>query len=87
MLLDDILTFMPSRHILGNKREWCFTCEFEGLVLKAKGGNSPLSPVRLLSQIENKSNLGHGRQEDAHEFLRCYCLFLVFYVVTIIKFV
>ncbi|KAI3508869.1 hypothetical protein L1887_23889 [Cichorium endivia] len=54
-----------------NKREWCFTCEFEGLVLKGKNGNSPLSPIRILSQIENiGSNLGHGRQEDAHEFLR-----------------
>ncbi|KAI3776666.1 hypothetical protein L1987_46454 [Smallanthus sonchifolius] len=54
-----------------DKRDWCFTCEFEGLVLKAKNGNSSLSPVRILSQIENiGSSLGHGREEDAHEFLR-----------------
>ncbi|KVI06756.1 ubiquitin carboxyl-terminal hydrolase 16-like [Cynara cardunculus var. scolymus] len=54
-----------------DKREWCFACEFEGLVLKAKDGTSPLSPIRILSQIENiGSNLGHGREEDAHEFLR-----------------
>ncbi|KAL4556482.1 hypothetical protein LXL04_039137 [Taraxacum kok-saghyz] len=55
-----------------NKRGWCFTCELEGLVLKgAKSGSSPLSPIRILSQIQNiGSNLGHGRQEDAHEFLR-----------------
>ncbi|XP_071712014.1 ubiquitin carboxyl-terminal hydrolase 17-like [Rutidosis leptorrhynchoides] len=54
-----------------DKRDWCFTCEFEGLVLKAKSGNSPLSPIRILSQIESiGSGIGHGRQEDAHEFLR-----------------
>ncbi|KAJ9545362.1 hypothetical protein OSB04_025069 [Centaurea solstitialis] len=54
-----------------DKRDWCFACEFEGLVLKAKDGTSPLSPIRILSQIENiGSNLGHGREEDAHEFLR-----------------
>ncbi|XP_068637483.1 ubiquitin carboxyl-terminal hydrolase 17-like [Aristolochia californica] len=48
------------------KKEWCFTCEFESLLLKAKEGKSPLSPVGVLSQI----NLGHGKEEDAHEFLR-----------------
>ncbi|KAL4556481.1 hypothetical protein LXL04_039136 [Taraxacum kok-saghyz] len=55
-----------------NKRGWCFACELEGLVVKAaKSGNSPVSPIRILSQIQNiGSNLGHGRQEDAHEFLR-----------------
>ncbi|KAK9069517.1 hypothetical protein SSX86_011421 [Deinandra increscens subsp. villosa] len=54
-----------------DKRDWCFTCEFEGLVLKAKNGNSSISPIRILSQIENiGSSLNHGREEDAHEFLR-----------------
>ncbi|KAJ0795970.1 putative ubiquitinyl hydrolase 1 [Helianthus annuus] len=54
-----------------DKRERCFTCELEGLVMKAKDGNSPLSPVRILTHIENiGSNLGHGKEEDAHEFLR-----------------
>lgn len=58
--------------MLGGKRDWCFTCEFEGLVLKAKSGNSSLSPIRILSQIENiGSSLNQGREEDAHEFLRC----------------
>ncbi|GKB34813.1 ubiquitin carboxyl-terminal hydrolase 17-like protein, partial [Tanacetum coccineum] len=53
------------------KRDWCFTCEFEALVLKSKNGNSSLSTNRIYSQIENiGSNLGHGREEDAHEFLR-----------------
>nr|GEW80069.1 ubiquitin carboxyl-terminal hydrolase 17-like [Tanacetum cinerariifolium] len=54
-----------------DKKGWCFTCELEGLVMKAKGGYSPLSPIRLLTHIENiGSHLGHGKEEDAHEFLR-----------------
>ncbi|KAF5456010.1 hypothetical protein F2P56_025528 [Juglans regia] len=53
------------------KKEGCFTCEFESLILKAKEGNSPLSPIGILSQLQNiGSQLGHGREEDAHEFLR-----------------
>lgn len=52
-------------------KEWCFTCEFESLILKAKEGSGPLSPIRILSHIENiGSHLGYGREEDAHEFLR-----------------
>lgn len=53
------------------KRDWCFTCELEWLVLKAKEGDSPLSPSRIISQIQKVgSHLGNGREEDAHEFLR-----------------
>nr|DAD22090.1 TPA_asm: hypothetical protein HUJ06_023553 [Nelumbo nucifera] len=53
------------------KKEWCFTCEFEALILRAREGKSPLSPIGILSQIQNiGSHLGHGREEDAHEFLR-----------------
>ncbi|XP_043709597.1 ubiquitin carboxyl-terminal hydrolase 17-like isoform X2 [Telopea speciosissima] len=53
------------------KKVWCFTCEFEDLILKAKEGKSPLSPIGILSQIQSiGSHLGCGREEDAHEFLR-----------------
>ncbi|XP_052189322.1 ubiquitin carboxyl-terminal hydrolase 16 [Diospyros lotus] len=53
------------------RKEWCFTCEFESLMLKAKGGTLSLSPVAMLSQIRNiGSQLGNWREEDAHEFLR-----------------
>ncbi|KAM1734507.1 hypothetical protein ACFX11_019976 [Malus domestica] len=53
------------------KKEWCFMCEFESLVSKAKEGSSPLSPMRILSQLRKiGSQLGNGREEDAHEFLR-----------------
>ncbi|KAK6237921.1 hypothetical protein QUC31_003390 [Theobroma cacao] len=53
------------------KKEWCFICEFECLILKAKEGESPLSPIRILSKIQKiGSHLGPGKEEDAHEFLR-----------------
>ncbi|KAH7524756.1 hypothetical protein FEM48_Zijuj06G0153100 [Ziziphus jujuba var. spinosa] len=53
------------------KKEWCFACEFESLILKVKEGKSPLSPIGILSQLQNGgSQLGNGREEDAHEFLR-----------------
>ncbi|XP_010266094.1 PREDICTED: ubiquitin carboxyl-terminal hydrolase 17-like [Nelumbo nucifera] len=53
------------------KKEWCFTCEFEDLIMKARERKSQLSPIRILSQLQNiGSHLGQGREEDAHEFLR-----------------
>ncbi|KAL5102536.1 hypothetical protein RYX36_006863 [Vicia faba] len=52
-------------------KKWCFTCEFESLILKSKDTKSPLSPIGILSQLQNiGSQLGNGREEDAHEFLR-----------------
>lgn len=54
------------------KNGWCFICEFEYLIQKAKEGNNPLSPIGILSKIHKiGSRLGHGKEEDAHEFLRC----------------
>ncbi|XP_061350061.1 ubiquitin carboxyl-terminal hydrolase 17-like [Gastrolobium bilobum] len=52
-------------------KKWCFTCEFESLILKSKDTKSPLSPMAILSQLKNiGSELRNGREEDAHEFLR-----------------
>ncbi|CAJ1971680.1 unnamed protein product [Sphenostylis stenocarpa] len=52
-------------------KKWCFTCEFESLILKSKDTKSSISPVGILSQLQNVgSQLGNGREEDAHEFLR-----------------
>ncbi|CAL0317838.1 unnamed protein product [Lupinus luteus] len=52
-------------------RKWCFVCEFQNLILKSKDTKSPLSPIGILSQLHNiGSQLGNGREEDAHEFLR-----------------
>ncbi|KAK9231494.1 hypothetical protein WN943_021730 [Citrus x changshan-huyou] len=54
------------------KKGWCFICEFERLILNAKDGSYPVSPIGILSKIQKiGSHLGHGREEDAHEFLRC----------------
>lgn len=52
-------------------KKWCFTCEFESLILKSKDTKFPLSPIGILSQLQSiGSQLGNGREEDAHEFLR-----------------
>ncbi|CAL0315559.1 unnamed protein product [Lupinus luteus] len=52
-------------------KKWCFICEFENLILKSKYTKAPLSPMGILSQLQNiGSQLGNGREEDAHEFLR-----------------
>ncbi|XP_058221282.1 ubiquitin carboxyl-terminal hydrolase 17 isoform X1 [Rhododendron vialii] len=53
------------------RKQWCFTCEFESLIMKAKEGSTPLSPIGILSQIQNIGrHFSNGREEDAHEFLR-----------------
>uniref|UniRef100_A0A2N9ENU9 USP domain-containing protein n=1 Tax=Fagus sylvatica TaxID=28930 RepID=A0A2N9ENU9_FAGSY len=45
--------------------------EIGGKYKKAREGYSPLSPIGILSKIHKiGSHLGHGREEDAHEFLR-----------------
>ncbi|KAE9615213.1 putative ubiquitinyl hydrolase 1 [Lupinus albus] len=52
-------------------KKWCFICEFENLILKSKDTEAPLSPMSILSQLQNiGSQLCSGREEDAHEFLR-----------------
>ncbi|KAK4390104.1 Ubiquitin carboxyl-terminal hydrolase 16, partial [Sesamum angolense] len=64
--------FIEGIHLKACERKgWCFTCEFEKLVKKAKEGNSPLSLVSIMSQMQCiGSHMGNGREEDAHEFLR-----------------
>ncbi|KAE9595980.1 hypothetical protein Lal_00030870 [Lupinus albus] len=52
-------------------KKWCFICEFEKMILKSKYTEAPLSPMGILSQLQNIGcQLGNGREEDAHEFLR-----------------
>lgn len=59
--------------ILGAPKKWCFTCEFERLILKSKDTKSPLSPMSIISHLQNiGSQLSNGREEDAHEFLRYF---------------
>ncbi|XP_013599821.1 PREDICTED: ubiquitin carboxyl-terminal hydrolase 19-like [Brassica oleracea var. oleracea] len=60
----------------GHKREcrrndWCFFCEFETHLERANMSRFPFSPMNIISRLPNiGGNLGHGRQEDAHELMR-----------------
>uniref|UniRef100_A0A2P2LAU1 Uncharacterized protein MANES_16G133800 n=1 Tax=Rhizophora mucronata TaxID=61149 RepID=A0A2P2LAU1_RHIMU len=51
--------------------DWCFLCVFQGHVERASQSLHPFSPIDILSRLPNiGGNLGYGRQEDAHEFMR-----------------
>ncbi|KAF5748095.1 hypothetical protein HS088_TW04G00044 [Tripterygium wilfordii] len=60
----------------GHKREcrrndWCFLCDFQDHVERTSQSQLPFSPMNILSRLPNiGGNLGYGRQEDAHEFMR-----------------
>ncbi|KAI3453973.1 hypothetical protein Pfo_010636 [Paulownia fortunei] len=60
----------------GHKKEcqmddWCFLCEFQTHVERASQSITPFSPINILSRLPNiGGNLGYGKQEDAHEFMR-----------------
>ncbi|KAB1219899.1 Ubiquitin carboxyl-terminal hydrolase 18 [Morella rubra] len=55
----------------GNRNDWCFLCEFETHVERASQSLQAFSPINILSRLPNiGGNLGYGRQEDAHEFMR-----------------
>ncbi|KAK3133561.1 hypothetical protein QOZ80_6AG0538070 [Eleusine coracana subsp. coracana] len=54
-----------------SKKEWCFMCELEKLIIEGKREKSPVSPTGILSHLhEIGHSFGQGREEDAHEFLR-----------------
>ncbi|CAL5063980.1 unnamed protein product [Urochloa decumbens] len=54
-----------------SKKEWCFMCELEKVMTEGKCGKAPVSPTGILSHLnEIGTSFGHGREEDAHEFLR-----------------
>ncbi|GAV77829.1 UCH domain-containing protein/zf-MYND domain-containing protein [Cephalotus follicularis] len=53
------------------RNDWCFLCEFQAHVERASQSQHPFSPISILSRLPNiGGNLGYGRQEDAHEFMR-----------------
>ncbi|KAJ9184134.1 hypothetical protein P3X46_007905 [Hevea brasiliensis] len=60
----------------GHQREcghndWCFLCEFQEHVERVSKNSHSFSPMSILSRLPNiGGNLGYGRQEDAHEFMR-----------------
>lgn len=66
-----LLMLAVIKNYLGRSRDWCLICEFECLMRKGQELKCPLSPVGILSQIQRiGSHLSHGREEDAHDFLR-----------------
>ncbi|PUZ59696.1 hypothetical protein GQ55_4G063100 [Panicum hallii var. hallii] len=60
-----------SRECSTRHEDWCFLCELQCHVQRASESIHPFSPVNILSHLPNiGGNLGYGRQEDAHEFMR-----------------
>lgn len=53
------------------RNEWCFLCELQMHMERASRGQQPFSPINILSRLPSiGGNLGYGKQEDAHEFMR-----------------
>ncbi|XP_010259741.1 PREDICTED: uncharacterized protein LOC104599075 [Nelumbo nucifera] len=53
------------------RNDWCFLCELQTHVERASQSLHPFSPINILSRLPNiGGNLGYGKQEDAHEFMR-----------------
>ncbi|KAE8786849.1 Ubiquitin carboxyl-terminal hydrolase 19 [Hordeum vulgare] len=51
--------------------DWCFLCELQSHIQKAIDSVHAFAPMNILSRLRNiGGNLGFGRQEDAHEFMR-----------------
>ncbi|KAF3775482.1 Ubiquitin carboxyl-terminal hydrolase 19 [Nymphaea thermarum] len=56
---------------IGSRNDWCFLCELQTHVHRVRHSVHPFSPINILSRIPNiGGNLGYGKQEDAHEFMR-----------------
>ncbi|KAL7187318.1 hypothetical protein ACSBR1_037393 [Camellia fascicularis] len=53
------------------RNDWCFLCEFQTHVERSSESRHPFSPINILSRLSNiGGDLGYGKQEDAHEFMR-----------------
>ncbi|KAL5699328.1 ubiquitinyl hydrolase 1 [Ranunculus cassubicifolius] len=53
------------------RNDWCFLCELESHVKRTRDSRGPFSPINILSRLPHiGGNLGYGKQEDAHEFMR-----------------
>ncbi|KAL5559571.1 hypothetical protein UlMin_035782 [Ulmus minor] len=51
--------------------DWCFLCEFQTHLERVSQSSQAFSPTNIISRLPNiGGNLGYGRQEDAHEFMR-----------------
>ncbi|XP_042391460.1 ubiquitin carboxyl-terminal hydrolase 18-like [Zingiber officinale] len=59
------------RECVRKHNDWCFLCELQVHIKRASESSDPFSPLNILSRLPNiGGNLGYGRQEDAHEFMR-----------------
>ncbi|KAI8014696.1 Ubiquitin carboxyl-terminal hydrolase 18 [Camellia lanceoleosa] len=57
------------------RNDWCFLCEFQTHVERSSESRHPFSPINILSRLPNiGGDLGYGKQEDGHEFMRSYYL-------------
>ncbi|KAF5955885.1 hypothetical protein HYC85_008741, partial [Camellia sinensis] len=55
----------------GRRNDWCFLCEFQTHVERSSESRHPFSPINILLRLPNiGGDLGYGKQEDAHEFMR-----------------
>ncbi|KAJ0593898.1 putative ubiquitinyl hydrolase 1 [Helianthus annuus] len=63
---------LEKGHRRGCRRnDWCFLCELQAHMERACQSNHAFSPINILSRLPNiGGNLGYGKQEDAHEFMR-----------------
>ncbi|KAF0902783.1 hypothetical protein E2562_019112 [Oryza meyeriana var. granulata] len=60
-----------SRECYKRHEDWCFLCELQCHIQRASESIHPFAPKNILSHLPNiGGNLGFGRQEDAHEFMR-----------------
>ncbi|KAK3130970.1 hypothetical protein QOZ80_6BG0500380 [Eleusine coracana subsp. coracana] len=60
-----------SRECSMRHEDWCFLCELQCHIQRASESLHPFAPMNILSHLPNiGGNLGFGRQEDAHEFMR-----------------
>ncbi|XP_008789702.2 ubiquitin carboxyl-terminal hydrolase 18-like isoform X2 [Phoenix dactylifera] len=60
-----------SRGCFRKRDDWCFLCELQVHVQRASKSSQPFQPMNILNRLPNiGGNLGYGRQEDAHEFMR-----------------
>ncbi|KAG8075095.1 hypothetical protein GUJ93_ZPchr0006g41480 [Zizania palustris] len=60
-----------SRECYKRHKDWCFLCELQCHIQRASESIHPFAPTNILSHLPNiGGNLGFGRQEDAHEFMR-----------------
>ncbi|CAL5332035.1 unnamed protein product [Camellia sinensis] len=53
------------------RNDWCFLCEVQTHVERSSESQHPFSSINILSQLPNiGGDIGYGKQEDAHEFMR-----------------